>query len=368
MSRKLLIICEETYAKSIWGKQILSGLTGELKKKRLNYIQSFKIEDSLMDNTASARTEDIVSPSSGDTVYLIGTNHGWLNYAIHCCNSHQIIPIVLCNQSGRAVNGQYHCVCADTYGLMKQIYDDFSRAVKTKIALYGVNPASISDVSRMECFLELLPDAGAVFRNNGSLEECFRSFLPHVREYDAVICVNSYAAISLVRKLEAVYPEVLGTLSIVSYAETHLSSHYNKWISFIDLNLDQYGKAALAIAEIAQDSSCLSSITITIAGKFYCTPQEHPESEPSGESENADLFYADSELIRMSRVEHLLNECSDLDRQLLDLVMKNVTYNEIADTCYLSERAVKYHIKKYMEICNVKTKPELLELLREYLI
>ncbi len=342
------IICEEAYEKSIWCKQILSGLTRELKKKRHHYSQSNCIED--------------IKNSS--TIYIIGTNYNWLDLVIRFCNSKGIIPIVLCNQANHALRGQYHCVCADTYGVIRQLYDDFSKAGKTKIALYGVNPVSISDVSRMECFLDFIPDRKHVFENNGSLENCFQSFLPHIQEYDAVICVNGYAAISLVEKLELINSDFSKKISIASCTETLLSSQYEKRISFVDLNLNQYGKAAVAISEITENKPYITGINITIGGNPSDTTRKTDDTYLGKETLQKDLFYEDSELIYMSKMEHLLSECSKLDHQIIQMLLQKATYSKIAEACFMSEGTIKYHIKKYMEICNVKTKQELIEIIK----
>jgi len=153
---KVKIICEEAYETSIWCKQIVSGLIFELRRKRQRYIKTNQIGD-IEDNSV---------------IYLIGANHNWLKHAIQFSNSKGVVPVVLCNQDNRVIRGRYHCVCADIYGSMKQLYNNFSNMGKTKVALYGVNPYSISDQSRMECFLEVTSDEKSVFENNGNLEEC----------------------------------------------------------------------------------------------------------------------------------------------------------------------------------------------------
>ena len=73
-----------------------------------------------------------------------------------------------------------------------------------RIALYGVNPQSVSDESRMDSYLAALGGEDGrrhVFFNSGSLENCFEQFMARAQQYDAVICANDFAAISLVRRL-----------------------------------------------------------------------------------------------------------------------------------------------------------------------
>ena len=60
-------------------------------------------------------------------------------------------------------------------------------------------------------------------------------------------------------------------------------------------------------------------------------------------------------------------ESDQLDNQIIQMMLANATYGEIAEQCFMTEGNVKYRVKKYMAICQVKTKKELLETLREYL-
>ena len=346
------IICEEAFEKSIWCKQLLSGLTSELKKKRLHYDKYSHI-DAVENNT---------------TVYIVGTNYNWLNHAIRVCNSKGIVPIILCNQANRVIRGQYHGVCADTYNIMKQLYEHFSHEGKKEIALYGVNPLSVSDTSRMEYFLDFVQNSAHVYKNNGNLDECFKNFLPHLCNYDVVICVNNYAAISLVKKIEALDVKLLKNCTVVSCTETMISSQYKNRIAFVNQNLTQYGKAAISLSEMTENCPFVSTITITIPGIISDTMPviSSIDIHSNIDAPQADLFYDDTELSNMLKLDHLLSECTATDQQIISLLLKDETYSKIAELCYLSESTVKYHIKKYMAICQVKTKQELLDFFKNY--
>lgn len=339
------IICEKAYASSIWCEQLVSGIVSELKRKRQQYIKS-------------CETDDIENNS---VIYLIGANYHWLSHTIQECNLKGIVPIVLCNQDNRMIRGRYHCVCADIYGSMKQLCDHFLQMQKTRIALYGVNPSSVSDQSRMECFLEVTADKDSIFENNGNLEECYQNFLPCIHSYEVVICVNSYAAISLVNKLKVSAPDILGRIHIVSCTKTILSAWYSQWISFIELHLENFGKAAIAISELAESTPNIAAVTITIEGDLSEVTQKMNADAFKNPYDYKDLFYEDSEWMDLSKIEHMLHDCSELDRQILALLLRGATYSQIAEECYVAEGTIKYHIKKYMEACQVKTKQELLD-------
>lgn len=351
------IICEEAYETSIWCKQIVSGLVLELKKKRQRYIKTNQIEQI----------------QGNSVIYLIGANHNWLEHAILLCNSKGVIPVVLCNQDNRRIRGQYHCVCADIYGSMKQLCDNFFQMGKTKIALYGVNLSSVSDQSRMECFLEVTSDEKSVFENDGNLEECYQKFLPYIREYQAVICVNSYAAISLVNKLKVSERDLLDKICIVSCTKTVLSSWYSQWISFVELNLEEYGKAALTISELAGDRPYISGITITIEADVSEIAQRKSCEGLQQQYEYNDSFYEDSEWLDLSKIEHMLNECSEFDRQILALLLQGATLIDgnggtpIEDSVILVEGERIAKVGSYGQV-NIPEEAECFDITGKYVI
>lgn len=344
--KKVRIICEKAYAESIWCKQLLGGLVKELKKRRIGYEQDGDI-------------------SKGDGIFIIGMGNRWTKELIHRCNKAECVPVVLSPQSGKYFTGQYHLVCPDTVGIAASLKTAFEEAGRERIAIYGVSQTVDLDKDRTESFMELVSDGQSVFRNNGNLEYCFRSFLPKAGRYDGVICVNGYAAISLVKKLEKENEDVLEKLVILSCEEVLRHSKYNRWISFVDMKLEACGAAALWVMELAEQSGDIGSVTVKMKGSICdipkklsdhgdlpAVPEQHPE---------------DPEIVSMAKIEQLLRDADDMDHHIIAMLLSDAKYSEISDSCYMTEGNVKYRVKKYMGICGCKTKKELLELLKEYL-
>jgi hypothetical protein len=93
---------------------------------------------------------------------------------------------------------------------------------------------------------------------------------------------------------------------------------------------------------------------------------EKDHEEPDVLTEQHQL-YEDPEIIHMAKIEQLLRDADDLDHHIIAMLLDNAKYSDIADSCYMTEGNIKYRVKKYMSICDCKTKKELLELLQEYL-
>ena len=193
----ILIFEDPNYAKSVWCQSLVRGLVSELKLKRA----AFRFVSSAQELSSQA--------NEGDFVYIIGSGSGWITASLALAERAGAYPILLSNQTRDQLSINCSMVCSDTVGSMKYVIDQLRRLGKQRVAMYGVNPRSVGDASRKSSFLLAAhaPDSD-IFLNDGSLENCFQSFFEKSRSYDAVICANDFAAISLVRKLSERAPEV----------------------------------------------------------------------------------------------------------------------------------------------------------------
>jgi hypothetical protein len=346
ITKKIKICCEETYVETIWCKQLLGGLVKELKKRRLLYEQSEQIEED-------------------DCVVLLGMNHDWVKRTVCKCNEKGITPILLSNQSKQSFAGQAHLICPDIQKISERIQNALEAAGRTKVALYASNPVADPDRDRTEILSKLIQKVNDIYPNNGSLEKCFRSFLPKASMYDAVICTNGYAAVSLVKKLEKENPDILKKTVILTFEEVLKHSKYNEWISFVDLNLESYGSIAVQILDMLSLKDDISGITVEMNGSLC--EIAHKVQEVSETFEEDTESYEDPEIVHMAKIEQLLRDADDLDHHIIAMLLDGATYGEVADRSYMTEGNVKYRVKKYMSICGCTTKKELLELLQEYL-
>ncbi len=347
LQKKIRIICEEACKDTPFGKQVLGGLLKEMKKRRCSYLECV----------------DAREVAEEDMVYLLGQNKKWLEHMVRTCNVKKCTPTVISSSSKRNIKGEYHLVCVAMQEVMQSLYEKCTEAGRVNIALYGVEHSNDTDVDRMQTFLSIVKDTGNIYLNSGNLEACFQTFYPYAEKYDTVICVNGYAAVSLVRKLEKVNPKLLERLVVISCEEVLKNSRYNSKILFVNLNFETYGPVAMQISEVAEEMKYVQEMTASIKGEV-CEIPEKMEEELLDDDEE---FYEDPEIITMARIDQLMMESDQLDNQIIQMMLENATYSEIAEKCFMTEGNVKYRVKKYMAICQVKTKKELLEMLREYL-
>ena len=133
----ILIFVEDSYLRSIWCQNLVDGLVAELKLKRI----AFRFITSL----------DELVPAD-PFVYVIGSSSTWVRTALETISRKGLYPILLCNQAFHELDMTYSTVCSDIRGSMQHLVDILLSAGRSRIALYGVNPRSISDESRRKGF------------------------------------------------------------------------------------------------------------------------------------------------------------------------------------------------------------------------
>ncbi len=296
-------------------------------------------------------------------VFVIGMDPLWVEDAVNTCNGRGIIPVLLSVYPVRPHSGRYVLLCPDTDRLCEELDRKLRESGRHRIALYGINPVSAADRGRTQSLGSIIHRVEDIYPNTSGLEPCFRSFEQRAEEYDAVICTNGYAAVSLAKKLSKEARHILEHMAILSFEEVLKHSRYSSYLTFIHLMPEAYGPAALAAAELVSAAEHINRITVTM--DYHMEEIPHQEREVRLSAEGAS--YEDPEILSMAKMEQLLQGADDLDHHILAMLLSGATYASIADTCYLTERNVKYRVKKYMDICGCKGKKELLEFVQEYL-
>lgn len=353
-------IGEPTYKTSNWYQNIMTGLNNEKRQKRFSLTLLDTIEEL---NHHTVRDDDMI--------FIIGTNGDWLAGIIQICESvFDNRVIVLGNHENRLSTGKYSVVSADISYDIRFLFNYLVSYGKNRIALYGINPDSISDAFRKNSFLSCGGSETDLFYNSVSLSQCFNDFLPRIEAYDAVICANDYAAISLVKYLKEKWQLFVTSCG----GGTLLSRFFSPSITHTWTDYQSFGKASLDLCNILLKNNSINSINVYISSNFFVgetTKFLPPAIESSLAIQNVhkgkDNFYSDSEIDEMMKIEALLNSCDDNDLIILERILDNATYAQIGEELFMSTNGVKYKLKNMFQLCHVSSKSEFQELLSKYL-
>ena len=353
-------IGEPEYKTSNWYRHILDGLINEKRQKRFTLT--------LLENIDELNSHTLTDE---DVIFVIGTNSEWLIKIIKVCELFfDTRVIVLGNHESNLSNGRYSVVTTDVARDIHVLYNYLKSHNKTRIAMYGINPDSASDTFRKNSFLSCGTSEEDLFYNNGSLSQCFENFLARIDDYDAVICANDYAAISLIRYLKGEKH-----IFITSCGGGILLSHFfSPRITHTLIDFQDFGKAGFELSRILQKNKHVNSIKIYLTSTFQVgeTTDNLPLTKECTSyavdiQKDTDAFYSDTEIDEMLRIELLLNSCDKVDLFILEHLLKGATYPKIAEELFMSINGVKYKLKNMFKICQVSTKTEFVALLSKYI-
>lgn len=352
------ILAEPGFKSSSWYNQILYGIKTEKHLKRIKTIHVSDVSDFHSLNIDNC-----------DTLLLIGSNEKWILDSITVCEQYFENRIIVLGNIKRGFSDKkFSIVSGDISSDVVLMHNYLKHYNKNKIALYGVNPNSASDMCRKDSFLNLCNNSHKdIYYNLGSLSECYESFKQNESEYDGIICVNDYAAISLISHLKQ------KRAFVVSLSGTQLASLHNPSITSLKINYSEFGAACIELNRLFTKNKNIASVDVYISASLCLGESTNYLPLPATLSSNAtvfkpsDSFYTDKEIKQMINIEKLLISCSDEDLRLIERILQNATYGELSEEFYMSVSGIKYKLKKMFDVCGITNKTAFSELLKSYI-
>ena len=356
------VISEPIFNTSSWYNNIMNGLIELQRKRRLDFKFLVHVKE--------FESFDICSD---DMVFVIGTNSEWLHSTLLVCSRIFDNKIVVLGNHDYISGGiRYSTVMANISESIVLLYSYLKNYGKNNIALYGINPASSSDKLRTDCFLAQGGSPKDLFYVNCSLMECFQSFLERSDEYDGIICVNDYAAISLCNYLKE--NNLSKKLFITSCGSSLLARLSAPSITHTQIDYTKFADSAYELSRLLHKNSSTSSITLQLSCDFVIGETTDFMPAPKDIISNikiidkeSDLYYNDFEIKEMMDVEKLLITCDENDLLIIERLLKNKSTSQIAEELFLSPSSIKYKIKKMYTLCNVSSREDFILMLGKYI-
>lgn len=342
---------------------ILNGLLNEKRVHRFS-VAMLESEDEL-DNFTIAPDDFLLFIGSDNSKFIKIVKRHSQKF------SNRIIVLGNCERS--LLDFKYSIITHDLARNVKNLYLYLLENGKHNIALYGIYSGSSSDIVKAKSFRQLFEKSNNIFYNDGNLEKCFNSFYKEINNYDGVICANDYCAISLINHLNEHKHELP---YIVSCSETLIGEYFSPGITNLKANYYALAKEGIRTAKALLKNDKINTIAV------YFTSEIIPrESTQYAEVKNLNLskfniitnieednvFYEDSEVSEMMKIEFLLNSLDESDRKIFDLLCKKDSYSAIAEKLYMSVNGVKYKVQKMFSILGVTTRRDFSEIIDKYI-
>lgn len=354
---------------TFWTQLTLKATAAEITRKRytVEYVEAERVTDIDFDRLYTEDERRLllyighsVSGTPRDLKYL--TDNG--------------IHVILINYESSVLTGNCSKVLLNYRDGMQKIISYFTANGHDRIALFGINPNSSTDMLKDSYFVEYLRERGGnptrdIYYNYGSISGCFARFAESRNDYNAVICANDVVALALMRFLkesgirvpEDIYVAACGGSSLLNTSITSVFA-------------DQYelGRQAVLTYAHLYKNPCAVALSVKVEAKLTVRASTNFDPDPGKDLittldkqvPNVD-FYDDPIIRSIFRLETLYLNCDELDRNILAGVLAGETYPSIAERLYTSENVISYRIKKMCTVTGVGKKSELIALLKPYM-
>ncbi len=362
--KKIYILKESEYANASYILKIVGGVESAINHKT--------------DELCNITMDDLSQLPAKTVILILSFTSSFISKALRLCQNHNLRPLLVGVESSDSVSNISY-VTVDRADAMKDNVLALIQAGATDLALLGINPAISTDIQFMNGWLEGINEKKdkvkkqKVFYSNNDLLEAVHSFCEQAREYNAVCCANDYVAIFLLPELRKKGIKVPDNLMVMGLGSQEISRYTMPSLSTIKTSLRKMGSRAVSIYKLLADDKSLASLSCIIEHECQyrdSTPDSISLPQPSLSS---DIDF--TPLINkpyeqgLSDIWHIANayaNTDETDRNILRGINSGMSYNQIAETYYLSDSGLRYRLNKLYRATHVNSKEELKRLLNMY--
>ncbi len=290
------------------------------------------------------------------------------------------VHVILLNYESSVLSGNCSKVLLNYRDGMQKSISYLTANKHNRIALFGINPNSSTDMLKDSYFVEYLRERGGnpsrdIYYNYGSIEDCFTRFAENKGNYNAVICANDVVAIALIKMLKNIGVNVPKDMYVTACGgSSMLSSITSPTITTVFADQYELGRQAVLTYSYLYKNPCDIALSVKVEAKltvrestnFDLDIGENLITNLAKQVPNVD-FYDDPIIQDLFYVEALLLSSDELDRGIIDGIINGETYPSIAERLYTSENVISYRIKRMCKLTNTTKKSELVALVAPYL-
>ena len=363
---KLHILSEQVGLEGYWITDILDGIAKESLKKNITIV----------DYTGGPI--ELSGDAPRPIVLAIGYTMHWMEKTCEELKENNILPILV-NADNGLIAEMLGPVGTVSFGIRRAVYDVLSYLIaikRSKIAFFGAHLDVYSDDIKMEEFLRLVGfwdldlTTRDVYRSD-SIEGCFDKLKPFLENYNAVFCTSDAAAAYLIEKCQSMGLRVPQDIAIIGFGNSRFSERFSPAITTVENNYIELGRQAVKLHQLLQKNTDINAASISVDCPIifrHTTPGSISANHPTivKNEGKAPTYDADPDFMRALMAEELLKNWDDIDKAIAFGLVNNKTVVSIADGLYISVSAVKYRIKKMLISTDLKTKNELIKLIKQY--
>ncbi|MFC4779278.1 substrate-binding domain-containing protein [Paenibacillus sp. GCM10023252] len=365
----LPILAEPAFSQTHWYRSLLQGIVHEAGRKGLKphiYLYEKEEHRSIMESVHH----------SGRAVLILGSSEMWEESMVEELHEAAIHPILVAAELTNtpfpfSYVGLNHTQAA------AEVTVYLRKAGCTRIA-YAGHTDSVTDVLKHKGITRALLAVGDalqmedIYWNQGTTSY-IDQLVERIDNYDAIICSNDIAAILLMQKLSA---SDLARCYIVGFGDHLVSRLHSPSLTTVTLDYEGAGRKAVDLYLYLTKHEEVTSSSITVGSRIQIREstflrsfeeRERSTSHRSLPRPQAPSLHSDSRIQQLFRLEHVLQQCDELDAAIIRELFHGITYEAMEESLNLSVTAIKYRIKKLVAELGVQDKTQMLALITQYL-
>ncbi len=354
---------------SYWHDQFLSGIKAEAIKRDYPII--------ILDEENFDKV--IINCPKNWPVIVTGYAKKWLKLSVEKVTAAGLRPIV-CSPPENISN--CNGVRFELKECMCDVVDYLLWCGRRNIAFLGCNPSSVADGIKQNTFIKhCLQRNIKVFDNYPCVESlmtCVDDFLKVLKRinYNAVICANDTVAVYFIELAEKQGLSVPNDVYVVGMGNTAIGKQLKIPLTSVGFDYYEMGKQAINIFRFMRKNTSEAHFMVSLPCPIIVrtsTECKNPGTEfyhkekIENDQETYGGYFEDTNISKIVFSEAFLQECDEIDRQIVVMLSENKTYEEMAEVLRVSDRAIRYRVMKMMTRFNVKSKRELSAYMRQML-
>lgn len=348
------VLTEPNYRSYLWAKQTLDGIQQEAARRKYRIVP-------LDAQQYTAIDYDALFGDERRMLIVIGTSVSWMPGALAFFTGKGIETVFISYDPSETVlpTGM---VRMDYVGATNHLVHYLRSCGRTRIAMYGYNPNSSADHVKIRYFRNLCRQTGqdadaSVFMNYASLRDCYHRFYPERSRFDAVICMNDIAAVSLISLLREDGIGVPSDLFVAAFGNSLMAERISPSVTVATLDHREMGRQAVIQFATLCRQPATASLSVRVRSHlivrestgFMADVQTEAPLLTDEEELASDInFYSDPEAEKLLRAETLLNSADETDLQYMRDLLCGISTEAMKNRLYLTGSALQYRKKKLM--------------------
>ena len=350
--KKITIIVESGYAFNNRFTKITNGIISSCKENGY----SFSVLE--LENIKPAK-------SNSQPIIVIGASIAWTTSAVQILSQNNYHPIVV------GFNFPNFSCTFITQNHYLDAYVQTStclRKSEKSIAFIGLNPLSFCDRSKYAGFQDAIKHFSISISSENvypitTATQCVDSFLSKAMNYDTIFCVNDTIALILISKLSK--PE---KYNIISFGDLYIKRYCSCPFHSLSPNYYNMGRISVDIFSVLQNYPYVSNSTIYVESHLDASNNRLMPDILQQSVITDSLLFSDEERIlsdensnTIDLLSNTLEHCDETDIRIIQCVCENMTFEQTAESMYMSTNSVKRRFKKILTNSAIKNKKQFLE-------